>query len=526
MDVRPVRCLSWAITFLLLPTASLASLCTGLITDKSNYPMTQLDKPGYLQSVTDPEFGTRIIRVTQTSDVTKPAYSTMPVWNADESLMFLWDRQFNKDDPNSRGHILLDGKTYEFIRNLDDINPNKFEELTWHATNPDIMFYPASHEENGQRIKHFIQYNVKTREKVVLRDFGDMIDSNDGFGFGGDPMYSSWDSDVFGFADSDTRDTHFAYRISTDTVSPNLSRDEAEHPAPGPSGEYFFWNAGVYDFNMNKLHTLDMGNSGEHAVLSRFKNGHDGWFGVQFGGPHVGSLVAYDLVTGEGRVVVGENTGYPYPPTGHHFSAVRTEPGWIAISIIGGEDGQDLFDNELLLVNANPGEEEVCRVAHHRSRKQGGRGYWSEPHANVSPSGTRIAFASDWGTDKVDTYVVELPAYNPDNVPDYDNGNTDNGNTDNGDTDNGDTDNGNTDNGDTDNGDTDNGNTDNGDTDNGDTDNGNTDNGNTDNGNNAGEQGSHTITLTGSVDIVGLLILGLAIFGRRFSSALNQRKVS
>ena len=28
------------------------------------------------------------------------------------------------------------------------------------------------------------------------------------------------------------------------------------------------------------------------------------------------------------------------------------------------------------------------------------------------------------------TYVVELPAYNPDNVPDYDNGNTDNGNGD------------------------------------------------------------------------------------------------
>ncbi|MCG8383861.1 MAG: hypothetical protein MJA28_16845, partial [Gammaproteobacteria bacterium] len=134
---------------------------------------------------------------------------------------------------------------------------------------------------------------------------------------------------------------------------------------------------------------------------------------------------------------------------------------------------------------------------------------------------TRIAFASDWGTDTVDTYVVELPAYNPDNVPDYDNGDTDNGDTDNGDTDNGDTYNGDTDNGDTDNGDTDNG-----DTDNGDTDSGNTDNGNTDNGNNAGEQGSHTITLTGSADMIGLLILALALFGRRFSSALSQRKVS
>ena len=381
--------------------------------------MTSLPRPGLLETVVDPQFGTKITRITSSSDVTKPAYSTMPVWNADESLMILWDRQFNKDDQNSRGHVLYDGKTYEFIRNLDDINPNHMEELAWHATDPDVLFYPASHDEGGQRIKQFIRYNIKTRVKTVLHDFADVIDSRDGFGFGGDPMYSSWDSDVFGFADMDTRDTHFAYRVSTDTVSPNLSRDEAEHPAPGPSGEYFFWNGDVYDFNMNKLHSLNMDNSGEHAVLGRYKNGHDAWFGVQFGGSHVGSLIAYDMVTGEGRVVVGESTGYRYPPSGHHFSAVRAQPGWVAVSIIGNhEDGQDLFDNEIILVNANAGEEQVYRVAHHRSRKQGGRGYWSEPHANVSPSGTRIAFASDWGTGTVDTYVVELPAYDPNNVPD------------------------------------------------------------------------------------------------------------
>ena len=337
MDVRLKLGLPLAMASLIFSgTSAAANLCEGLITGNGNYPMTGLSQPGYMETVIDPEFGTRITRISDAGDVIKPAYSTMPVWNADESLMILWDR-------DQQGHILLDGKTYEFIRNLSDINPSDLEEPAWHATDPDILFYPESGKKNGEYVKLFIRYNVKTKEKTIVRDFGDIV-SNDTyhFGFGGDPMYSSWDGDVWGFADKEGRDKHFAYRISTDEVSPNLSEDQAEHPAPGPSGEYFFWNARVYDFNMNKLHTLNMGNSGEHAVLGRLKNGHDAWFGVQFGGPHVGSLVTYDLVTGEGRVVVGENTGYPYPPSGHHFSAVRTEPGWVAISVIGSdEDGQD-----------------------------------------------------------------------------------------------------------------------------------------------------------------------------------------
>jgi hypothetical protein len=32
----------------------------------------------------------------------------------------------------------------------------------------------------------------------------------------------------------------------------------------------------------------------------------------------------------------------------------------------------------------------------------------------ISPSGTRVLFASDWGNGKsVDAYVVELPSYRP-----------------------------------------------------------------------------------------------------------------
>jgi hypothetical protein len=112
-------------------------------------------------------------------------------------------------------------------------------------------------------------------------------------------------------------------------------------------------------------------------------------------------------------VIVGEETGYPYPPSGTHISAVaHRAPGWVAVSVVGYDaDGRDVLDNELLLADTNTGA--VCRIAHHRSKGKGGpQGYWAEPHAVISPTATRVLFGSDWGGGPtVDTYVVELPAY-------------------------------------------------------------------------------------------------------------------
>jgi len=86
-------------------------------------------------------------------------------------------------------------------------------------------------------------------------------------------------------------------------------------------------------------------------------------------------------------------------------------PGWFAVSVVGDPFEACLLCQELLLANADTGT--VCRVAHHRSFAGEGRwGYFAEPHVVLSPSGTRLLFASDWGNGtSVDTYVVELPAY-------------------------------------------------------------------------------------------------------------------
>lgn len=119
------------------------------------------------------------------------------------------------------------------------------------------------------------------------------------------------------------------------------------------------------------------------------------------------------MVTATKQVIIGPKTGYPYPPDGHVSALVFQHPGWVVVSTISENRGatQGLLDQEVLLANTNNGK--VCRIGRHRTwGKAGPQGYWGEAHAVPSPSGTRVAFGSDWGGGStVDTYVIELPGY-------------------------------------------------------------------------------------------------------------------
>jgi hypothetical protein len=361
--------------------------------------MTSLAKPPLLGAVTDPEFGTRIVRISDVENETggsviKPAYSTIPAWNADESLLVLYEVD--------GGHRLYDGRTYQFIRRLD-INPADIEQFYWHPTDPDVMFYADGNQ--------LIRYSVSEDQGEVLHEFtGGCSPSG-----GDDPMYIAWDGNSLGFLCDDEA---FVYHVDTDSESERVSGADLG-PQVAPSGNTVYLAGDIYDGDMHLLRTLDLDNPYDHASLGQLADGSDTLNIVAYDpgpmGSGVGTLVVFDLETGASRVVIGEDTGYPYPPSGVHISAVAHHaPGWVSVSVVGNDfDGQRLLDNELLLADTNTGE--VCRIAHHRSYgKNGPQGYWAEPHAVISPTGTRVLFGSDWGGgDTVDAYVVELPSYSP-----------------------------------------------------------------------------------------------------------------
>lgn len=382
-----------------VPVPVPAPVPTGLISDKVVRPMTALAKPSRLSVVTDPQFGTKIRRITDVaaqfpgSTVLKPAYSTIPAWNCDETRLILYIA--------GKGHVLFDGMSYALIRELD-ISPADLEHFYWSSTDPDVLFYPFAYEASGTPVRQLIKYHVASGQKEVAYNFTGGGYRTD---FGGDPVYGSYDNDTFGLRCRASTDSAYILHLAAGTESP---RGAGDAPQISPSGRYALAGKTVVNAaTFQPVRTRSV-SAEEHGSMLRLANGQDVWASAQFDGPE-GTLVTENLDTGAVETVIGPTTGYPYPPTGTHLSGhAFNRKGFLAISVTGNPNGRGLLDQELLLVDANT--KTVYRVGRHRSAGgDGPNGYWAEPHVNISPSGTRLLFGSDWGGGPtVDSYVVEL----------------------------------------------------------------------------------------------------------------------
>jgi hypothetical protein len=223
----------------------------------------------------------------------------------------------------------------------------------------------------------------------------------------------------------------FIYDWSADTVFGPVAVGGTPPAQVAPSGTLAFLEAGtgqILDASLNLVRSLTLQAPNNHASLGRLGDGHDTWNGTVYDDgnddaqSNVGVLVTWDLTDGSGGAVIGPKTGWPYPPDGHVSALAYKQPGWVFVSTFwtSGFDGTGtpptpgLLDLENLIADTNTGA--VCRVGRHRSwgKANAVLGYWAEAHTAPSPSGTRAVFGSDWfGGDSVDTYVLELPSYQP-----------------------------------------------------------------------------------------------------------------
>ncbi len=90
-------------------------------------------------------------------------YSTIQAWNADESLMILYDQ--------SNGvHQLLNGMDYAFVRNLDDLLPDDVEQIFWDFNDPDVFFYV------DRITADLIKYSVGNKTKDILANLKELTD--------------------------------------------------------------------------------------------------------------------------------------------------------------------------------------------------------------------------------------------------------------------------------------------------------------------------------------------------------------
>ena len=431
-------CLTGALLGAGTAAAAGPDLCEGLPTHTDRVEVRPVKKPPFMRRYRDPAFGATVMRISDaaTGEVFKPAYSTVQAWNADESRMILY-----RSGPNP-GHVLLDGRSYEYIKDLD-MFPSDLEEVFWSHSDPNVFYYVSKYK---QDLGHFQRYDVRDDSKELVREFSELC----GKGMpvaGGDAHMQSLDDDLFGFRcrNDAGRWKAFTYRLSTDEVhamdiGEGTDYDDWRAPSVGPSGRHVILEGRSLSADLSTVEaTFDMARNHEHSNLGTTHDGQDALFQTVFDpSPDgcakddmwngVGHLTVHVLATGECRPVVNEADGYPYTTSGTHVSAqAYRRPGWVVMSSIGydqfewfsnGRKAPALF-SEIYLVNTDPENETVCRVAQHRSFAKHAKAgdyiaYFGEPHATSSPSGTRIVFGSDWyDSGSVDAYVIELPAYDP-----------------------------------------------------------------------------------------------------------------
>ena len=196
-------------------------LCAGLVQDLMPRPMTPLARPAVGEAVVDVEFGTTIRRISSVeavgaTPVIKPAYSTIAAWNTDETRLILYDV--------SKGHLLYDGHTYAPLKSLP-IAPPDLEQFYWHGSEPSIVMFVKG--------KTLVRFDVDSEAEEPVHTFefcGGPASA------GSDPMFSSWDSNRFGFK---CDDQVFVYDVATDTVLGKQSLAE-NPPQVAPSGTLTF----------------------------------------------------------------------------------------------------------------------------------------------------------------------------------------------------------------------------------------------------------------------------------------------
>ncbi len=425
-------------------------------------PYTPLAKPALGATVTDPDFGSKITRITDAqSQFGKRncvvVYSTAQAWNCDESFMILYVQ-----DPNgSPGHALFNGQApYNFISYLNGFNPSDVEQFWWHPTNPNLVYVFHNYRMGSTPHAELVLYDVTKRAvNSIVFDFiplqqkmgwpsgqiragypnrpgASKPGANDyevwGLGSGGIPNVNSYlGLNVFGWRMSDPMNP-----ILYQNPPIALAQQRNTVPSPARSGNGWVWNdlshgtfTGTVDIvNLSGKVINKVPVSGnEHGAFTSNRNNDDLFISAQFDTAVQGTMVRANLTTGKVDLIAGAANGYGYTRLGTFLSSTCNSAPWLMAGAatgypygtdpdnLGGGFGSPqakpvtLLDQEIWLTDVDTGI--VRRVAHHRTTGNYSNArqnnYWAQPNICISPSGTRAIFCSDWGNANPSNPVID-----------------------------------------------------------------------------------------------------------------------
>jgi hypothetical protein len=383
--------------------AEITDLTCSLKTDLGVYSTPALSRPGYLQSITDPVFGTKITRISGNvgsaipniagtwGNIVRHHYSKDQPWNADQTLIYLDTNSGNPPD------LFLDGNSYQPL--FSHTRPYQ-SDVRWHDTNPDVMIYVAANV--------FGYWNVRTNTKTVVRTFS----GYSGFTFGGFEGNSSEDNTKIMIDGNASNGDHvaFAYDYVNNVKYPDISEADVGIAFGGGTisakGTYIVLGdeaetTVVTDLQGNIVHTWPGGRP-SHFDQAIDANGDEVGVGVSKQSPDAGRVIKRRL--SDGQVTTLTQGGW----ASHTSTRNLKLHGWSVSDYTENSTAWNPYIAEIDLISLSGSR--VYRLAHHHNVSDG-PDYESETHAVASRDGLRVMFASSWGQSSfrpVATYVVDL----------------------------------------------------------------------------------------------------------------------
>jgi hypothetical protein len=384
-----------------------------VVTSTGARATTALAKPGYLQSVLEPDFGTTITRITGDPGTpigggvsgTWPTvayhnYSKDPVWTADQRLLVL------KQMKGTGFTLFLDGATYQPLFSRG--GPPGGGEWRLHPLLPDVAVSLAP----DGAVRHWnVRTNTGTVRVPAVAGYGSnemgpsegnlsadgrylaakAVRASDGHlvarvldvdGGSAGPVI---DLTAAGVTDLDwvSVSAGGGYVVAYGVIDGARQRTRLWSRATGaPVGYWQDYTFGHYDLGLDAA-------------------GNEVAFGAVGQSPYAHHFIARRLDGGAITDLTGSVTSYNW----HAGTRSTARPGW-GYAATNDRTGY-AFDGEIYAVNLAGGGR-VERYAHHRANNTD---YDSAPFPTASPDGKRVVFASNWGSSTsrpVQTYVVDI----------------------------------------------------------------------------------------------------------------------
>lgn len=390
-----------------------------LISDGVARAWTSIPKPGYLQPIWDPVFGTKITRITGDpgtaitniasgiwGSTARHHYSLDQAWNADQSLLYLE----NNVDPDNvvtggypNGHIFLHGRTY--VPQFWQQPPQS--DIRWHPTDPTKMFYAGSNV--------FGLWTPSTNATTTIHTFTGYTNLT----FGSFKAMYSNDGDTFVFmaTNGSSQTVAFSYKISTGTKGADitvqmnnvqisslgnyiaLTNDNEDILVYNTSGTLLStWAAGSPQVGCPSHADMGIDQGGNEVMVGTGK-----WF-------YSGRLVSRRFSDGTDTLLTPSS---PNNYATHTSTRCTSKLGWAVTTYADNGSSYPLYNNAIIAAKLDGTKTlQIC----HCHVTNPSSSYYAYAYASVSQTGDRIIFGSNWddpngNTRPVQSYIADISEF-------------------------------------------------------------------------------------------------------------------